>query len=76
MNDHQDLLDQLEFLERVLNNVSRELQDVADRFAEGAMLRYPGEFKDKELSSRRENLVKKADEVVEKMAALHKKIVS
>lgn len=63
----------LEWLTTMLKNVGDQIQAIADRFGDGAMLTYPEPYKNAELSQKHAELTAKSDEIVNKMQALHKR---
>jgi hypothetical protein len=67
MTNKGDLRQKYEFLQTVLNNIGKELDEVAARNLARAVKTYPNPFSAPELNAMHARLTKKAEEVLKKM---------
>jgi hypothetical protein len=67
MTNKTDLRQNYEYFQTVLNNIGKELDEVAVRNLAGAVRTYPNPFSDPELNAMHTSLTNKAGEVLKKM---------
>jgi len=76
MDDIEERIRQeIEWLQRMLDTASDQIQQVADRMANGAIANYPHDYKNDELFQRQQQLTEKVDKIIGKMQALHNEMV-
>jgi len=65
--DRDQYKQEMEALERMLEEVDKRIQDIADSIADRAFLTYPNEYIDTELHPIHERLTTQADKIVNRM---------
>ena len=66
----------LTWLEGRLADVDKQLQIIADRYANGAMLVYPHAYSNADLERSRRTLLARSEEILKKMEELHKALAN
>ena len=75
MSDLGKLADEYNRIQRTLENIERDLQELIDRYAQGDHPPYPGDNVEPGLTGAYQLLIKSADGVLDRAARL-KKLVS
>jgi hypothetical protein len=64
--------EEMEWLGRQLTTIHGQVQHVADRLRDGAILRYPDAYHNAELFDMHHKLTQRSEEIIDRMQALHK----
>lgn len=75
MNEIERLRDEMNKLERMLQGVDKNIDFIAERMANKAILSYPNEASDDGLGEIHARLTELADKIIDKMEQVHKDLI-
>lgn len=71
-DEEREYREAMTWLERQLGTIHDQVQLVAERLGNGAMLSYPAEHRNPELFELHQKLTLRTDEIIDRMQSLHK----
>ncbi len=71
-----EIRQEMDFLQKMLGTWHEQINAIANREANGAILQYPIPYENAELAQAKEKLIKKSAAVIEILQDLHRRLVS
>lgn len=68
--DDQKIAYEMKYLQTALENIDKQLDDVAQRMANGALLAYPGEYRNPELFDLQKQCTDRVDLILDRIQKL------
>ncbi|THD35725.1 MAG: hypothetical protein E7773_10280 [Sphingomonas sp.] len=69
------IIQQMDILDGMLGVAHRQIQAIANREVNGALMAYPGEFSDPQLDEAKQRLIERSEKLNEAISDLHDKLV-
>ncbi len=74
--DRDQILERMNWLDRLLGSMSEQSAKIAQREVAGAMVRYPGSYSNPELAAFKDRLISRSDSIIRELQSLQARLVS